>query len=225
MNLSIIYEDKDLIICHKPSGVPAQTSRLSTPDMVSLLKNYLAEKSSSGPEPYLGIIHRLDQPVEGLLLFAKNPYAAKVLSQEISDGTMEKSYLAVTETPPVPPEGSLTDYLVKDSRTNMSVIAAPDTPGAKRATLSYRTLNAGADGALVEILLETGRHHQIRVQLSHAGFPLKGDTKYHPVEGKPTAHVPIALCAYKLKLIHPANEKPMTFTVKPENPIFQNFPL
>ena len=164
----ILFEDQEILVCHKPSGVPAQTNRIGTPDLVSILKNHLRKESRS---PYLALIHRLDQPVEGLMVFAKTPRSAKELSRQLTTSGFGKYYLAVAEGVPSEAEADLTDYLVKDARSNTSHICSKDTPQAKIAKLHYKVLAAGttADGSscsLLKIHLDTGRHHQIRVQTS-----------------------------------------------------------
>lgn len=225
----IIYEDPHIIVCRKPAGVPTQSSRIGTRDMVSLLKNHLADASSSKnknvksgqtKEPYLAVIHRLDQPVEGLLVFAKTPAAARELSRQLTGSGFGKYYLAAVRGIPFPPETDLEDHLVKDGRTNTSRVCQPDTPGAKPARLHYRTLDtypdAGTPYSVVEIHLDTGRHHQIRVQMAHHGFPLLGDRKYGEdphygsLSGTP---LPKTLClfAYRLDLCHPSTGKEMHF--------------
>ena len=127
----IIYEDAHIIVCHKPAGIPVQTARIGTPDMVSMLKTHLAPSSEG--EPYLAVIHRLDQPVEGLLVFAKTPAAARELNRQLTASGFGKYYRAVVRGIPEPVEGTLEDYMVKDRRTNASRICDRNTPGAKRA--------------------------------------------------------------------------------------------
>ena len=147
----IIYEDKDIIVCHKPAGVPTQSNRIGTKDMVSILKNHLRKESRS---PYLALIHRLDQPVEGLMVFAKTPRSAKELSRQLTTSGFGKYYLAVAEGDPSEAEADLTDYLVKDARSNTSHICFKDTPQAKIAKLHYKVLAAGttADGSSCSLL-------------------------------------------------------------------------
>lgn len=217
---TIIYEDSSLIVCHKPAGTAVQTKKAGEQDMVSLLKNYLAE--ALGKPPYLGIIHRLDQPVEGLLLFAKTPFAAKELSSSLSKGFITKKYLAVTAGMPKDNFCCLTDYLLKDAKTNTSKIVSADTKGARQAVLSYQVKENFAEKCLLEINLKTGRHHQIRVQLAHIGAPLLGDTKYGGPPSKAFTSS-IALCAYDLTFPHPKTGKTLHFQVKPKNPAFLPF--
>ncbi len=242
INSLIIYEDPHIIICHKPAGIAVQTSRIGAHDMVSLLKNHLSDsrvqeqQKSRQPgrqnnEPYLAVIHRLDQPVEGLLVFAKTPKAAKELNRQLTSSGFGKHYRALVMGTPEPPEGTLEDYLVKDARTNTSRVCTKDTPGAKLARLHYHVKEICADTqpvtSLVEIQLDTGRHHQIRVQMAHLGCPLVGDRKYGgtaaPSGQTDTAVRQLAahtentgelrLCAYCLEFRHPESGKKMIFSL------------
>ncbi len=181
MTPDILYEDQDIIVCVKPAGIPTQSSRIGTPDMVSILKNHIyknQKNSSAKKEPYLAVIHRLDQPVEGLLVFAKTPAAAAKLNKQLTQKGFGKHYRAILTGTPSQAEGDLCDYLVKDGRTNSSRVCTPDTPGAKKAVLHYKVLESRPPYSLVEVTLETGRHHQIRVQMAHLGCPIAGDRKY-----------------------------------------------
>ena len=219
----IIYEDRDVIVCHKPAGLAVQSARIGMPDMESMLKNYLAEKMP-GKIPYLGIIHRLDQPVEGAVVFAVNQRAAKELNSQLTTGKMKKTYLAVTEKRPAELSGELEDWLKKDVRTNTSAVTSPGTPGAKKARLSYELAESleSEDSCryLLRIALETGRHHQIRVQMAHAGMPLAGDRKYNPEE---TTDGSLALCSAGLTFIHPGKKKRMEICICPVNERFSGF--
>lgn len=221
MKPEILFEDSHILVCHKPAGTAVQTASVSSPDMVSLLKNHLARQAgkngnSSGRPPYLAVIHRLDQPVEGILVFGKTKKAAASLNSQLTSGQFGKYYEAVTEHAPASPSGTLTDYLIRDGRTNLSTVCSPDTPGAKKAILDYQVLGTlTVDGHLcshLRIHLHTGRHHQIRVQLAHAGCPLLGDRKYHP-SGIPTRR--LHLCAYMLDFLHPVTGKPLHFEIRP----------
>ncbi len=312
--LKILYEDTELIVCHKPAGLAVQSAKVGQKDMVSVLNNYLAEKRASGrnrfPEKCDGrrtsrnreevstvhVVHRLDQPVEGVLVFAKNKRAAAGLSRQVTDGSMEKIYRAVCcvhdsrvciesrreEGQPgnrameedhekkrngtdygrncYEPGKSycLVDYLVKDGRTNSSFIAEKGDRDAKRAELSFRIVEISrsklSDGAeteicagdvhtesdkkriLAEIKLKTGRHHQIRVQMAHAGLPLYGDRKYNErwkefltekdkpySDGSDSGKIPLALCAISLAFTHPATGKRMSFQTEPNADVFRLF--
>lgn len=208
--LKIIDEDKDIVVCWKPTGIPVQTARSGLQDMESLLKNY---RALQGEKPEIYVVHRLDQPVEGVMVFAKNQRAAAGLARQFREKTVDKVYHALVEGRPDPAQGRLEDWLLRDGRTNTSRVVSPHTQGAKRAALRYRVLeekNRPVDGAqevsapgqsLVEIHLETGRHHQIRVQMAHAGYPLVGDKKYHP--NCADGYLPIQLCSVCLVFSHP----------------------
>lgn len=216
-SINILYEDKHLIVCIKPAGVPVQTKSIGTPDMVSLLKNHL----SAGKTPYLSVIHRLDQPVGGILVFAKTPSASRGLNRQLQSGAFEKVYTAVVTGTLQPPAGELEHYLIKDGRTNTSRVCDKDTPSAKYAKLHYQIVRSKEDLeygplSLVKIQLETGRHHQIRVQFSHVGAPLWGDGKYNPFFQKKRGFYPIALCASRLVFTHPESGKPMEFEITPD---------
>lgn len=289
----ILYEDNDIIVCHKKSGIPVQSARIGQKDMVSILNNHLAEQaectkgSSKTKQPQqIHVVHRLDQPVEGVIVFAKNKKAAAGLGRQITDGSMKKQYQAVVcvtqkgqELLDVKSVGSsndmcaqkqadssfadeksnyhLVDYLAKDGRTNRSEVVQQDHPDAKRAELTFSVLNDGrraADGnwqertdgvkmryARVAIDLKTGRHHQIRVQMAHAGLPLYGDQKYHPdwqeyvldqeetenelfgfFGSAPAKKNPsLALCSVRLVFEHPVTGKKMQFETKPTTEAFE----
>lgn len=220
---NILYEDKEILVCRKPAGMPVQAAGIGTMDMESALKNYLAQKTP-GKMPYLGIVHRLDQPVEGILVFAKTPGAAGSLSKQIMAGGAGKYYLAAAEGRPERSEGTLTDYLKKNGRANMSQAVPENTPGAKKAVLHYKVLDQkevnGKIRTLLKIRLETGRHHQIRVQLSHAGFPILGDRKYNPSGEKGTS---LGLCSCGLEFKHPKTGKLMKFETEPQGTAFLDF--
>ena len=248
MQTQILYEDNDILVCYKPAGIATQTGGFAKMDVVSELKNYLAKEGKK--EPYLGLIQRLDQPVEGVLVFGKNSKATAVLNQQIADKTMKKQYLATVfledrsdsdnsfwkekELHPVGEQITLTDYLQKDSKTNLSKVVSANNKeavkAAKKAELTYTiTKKEKIDQGYilyVKIDLHTGRHHQIRVQLSHAGMPLLGDLKYGTDLLKQVSQklcVPdVALCAQTIQFRHPSSKKPLAFTIKPQKTILQN---
>ncbi len=237
MNYKIIYEDKDIIVCHKMAGLAVQTGKIGSPDLVSSLKNYLMKATGTKPsrEPYLGVVHRLDQPVEGVILFAKNQKAAGVLSKQLTTGIMNKCYYAVSAVVPddEDEQGILTDYLLKDNKTNSSrvVTGKEITKDAKESKLEYTFIKKFTTGdkayALYNIHLLTGRHHQIRVQMSNANKPLLGDRKYGSEFSNSLSTElsvkNVALCAYKLEFTHPSTNKKTEFKIKPEGEIFEQF--
>jgi 23S rRNA pseudouridine1911/1915/1917 synthase len=190
-------------------------------DLESALKNYLAGKCMGNIPmiPYLGIIQRLDQPVEGVLVFAKTPEAAAKLSHQLTNGQIKKHYLAAVSCKQELASGMLEDYLLRDGRANHSRAVPKGHPGAKRAVLRYECVYQEKEQAILRIRLLTGRHHQIRVQLAHAGMPIAGDQKYNPSGQEP----PLCLCAYKLVLYHPRKQVKLEFEIKSENSAFFRF--
>ncbi|MBD5551749.1 MAG: RluA family pseudouridine synthase [Lachnospiraceae bacterium] len=220
-DINIVYEDEDILVCRKPAGLATQSARVAAPDLVSELKNYLAQKNES----YLAVIHRLDQPVEGLLVFAKNKTAAEKLNEQLRKNEFNKVYYAVAFNQPPVQEGMLEDYMIKDG--SRAKIVTADTPGAKKAALHYKLIAIEKGRSLYEVRLETGRFHQIRAQMAHAGMPLLGDKKYADAAIQIYSEMHgiknVALCAYKLKLIHPRSGEEMLFVSKPAGDVFQDF--
>ena len=222
--MKIVYEDKDQIVIHKPAGVATQTARLGEKDLVSEVKNHIAKESGSS-NPYVAVINRLDQPVEGIVLFAKNAKAAAALTSQLQDGTMQKFYYAVVAGQMDMPEGMLIDYMEKDARSNLSRVVSEASRNAKKAILSYEVKANLEKMQLLQIQLLTGRHHQIRVQFSHRNHPLIGDTKYGSPESislsrEVQARVP-SLCAFCLKWKHPVTKKEVCVEIQPDNPLMQ----
>lgn len=217
----IIYEDTEVLVCKKAAGIAVQTAKFGQQDMVSLLKNYRAMKKE---EPYIGLVHRLDQPVEGVMVFAKTKQAAANLSGQIREKQANKYYYAVVCGKPKEKQARLVDYLKKDGKNNTSFVVPKETKGAKRAELWYKVLQQKENKSLLCIDLKTGRHHQIRVQLSHMGCPIYGDSKYAgAIEAMPETYRPLALCAYKIAFVHPKTKEKMEFQVKPEGEAFSDF--
>lgn len=225
MRTKIIYEDNHIIIVHKPAGLATQTSHIGQQDVASELKNYLAKIGQSvdgkrtSEQPYLGIIHRLDQPVEGLLVFAKTKEAAAKLTKQLSAGTLNKQYYAVICGKPSEISGRLVDYLVKEG--NSGRIGKSEEKEAKQAILQYRiTKEINQDCSLADIYIETGRFHQIRLQMSHAGYPILGDLKYGSQASMELSRKygikNVALYAYAIQLQHPVTGKKLEFSFQPE---------
>ena len=218
MKTEILYEDDTIIVIKKPAGLATQTSKIGEPDVVSELKKYLAENGKKNP--YIGVVHRLDQPVEGLLVFAKSKEAAAGLTKQLSLGTLNKRYYALVCGKPATSEGALVDYLVKEG--NQAKVVAEGTAEAKRAVLQYKVVKTMPEGlALLDIHIDTGRFHQIRVQMSHAGMPLLGDTKYGSPESMTFSREvgvrQVALYAYELEFKHPITKKGMRYELQPES--------
>lgn len=226
MKVEILYEDADVIVCIKPYGIPVQGDKSRDADLFSYLKNHIFEKEQMEEEPYLAMIHRLDRPVGGVMVFAKNQQAAAALSDQVQDGTMVKFYQAVL-TGELPDEyGTLEDYLVKDGRTNTTRIVGKGTKGAKKAVLDYEVLDVMEtdEGVLSYVLIQlvTGRHHQIRVQMASRGAGIYGDTKYNPRFMKTKKkYQQMALYATRLEFEHPTTGEHMVFKREPEGDVFE----
>ena len=213
--LKIIYEDNHILVVEKIPNIPSQADKTGDIDMLTLVKNYIKEKYNKPGNVYLGLVHRLDRPVGGIMIFAKTSKAAGRLSEQVRDKVFKKKYLAVVDGKFEKTTGVLEDYLYKDERNNMSKVVNKDKKNAKLAKLDYEVLayNEVKNLSLVKVNLHTGRHHQIRVQLSHAGHSIFGDQKY----GTRGKQKQIALFAYMLTIPDPITKQDLTFKVLPEN--------
>ncbi len=215
--LKVLYEDNHIIVVIKPYNIPSQSDKTNDIDMLSLVKEYIKEKYQKPGNVYVGLVHRLDRPVGGIMVFAKTSKAASRLSESIRNKSFSKTYLAVVNGKFEKQNGILENYLWKDEALNMSKVVSKDKKGAKLARLTYEVLAEKNDLSLVKINLETGRHHQIRVQFSNAGHSLYGDQKY----GKDSMGKQIALWAYRLEFKHPVKDEIMKFEALPEkNDVF-----
>lgn len=232
----ILYEDQDVIVVWKAAGVPVQSARSSVPDVMSMIRNAQMERDGKAPQLYP--VNRLDQPVEGIFLIACNEKAAADLNRQVQqkssmpskaqDGfRMEKLYRAMVCGKLSDQEGTLVDYLIKDGRTNISRVVPEGTKDGRRSVLHYRVLQEWKDRTLLEIQLMTGRHHQIRVQLAHAGHPIVGDAKYGTLAlggldelgAVRRAPVQLCLCSFKTTFLHPQTKKPMSFQAEQTFPV------
>ncbi len=219
IKMEILYRNTEFLVCRKPAGLAVQAASGYQTDLVSELKNMLCRESGR-KNPYLGLVHRLDQPVEGLLVFALTKAAAADLSRQLAEGSLRKKYLAVLTGIPAEKEGTLVQYLRKDSRRSMAIVTDGPQEGAKRAELSYRVLAERERQCLAEIEIATGRFHQIRAQMAYAGYPLAGDRKYGMPErttGSP------ALCAYWLSFQDTVSKQERQFSTEPQNAAFSAF--
>ena len=208
----ILFEDNHLLVVEKPENLPVQADASGDADLLSLCKAYLKERYHKPGEAYLGLVHRLDRPVGGVMVFAKTSKAAGRLTAQFKDRTAHKRYAAIVDGF-APACGECVDWLLKDERTNTTRTVAEGTEGAKKAILRYRTLARENGTSLLDVELLTGRPHQIRVQLSSRGLPIVGDMRYHP-GAKPGTQ--IRLHAYTLTVKHPTLNEPMTFYSIPD---------
>ena len=201
--INVIYEDNHLLVVEKPINIPTQEDNTKDKDLLTILKKYIKEKYNKPGNVYLGLVHRLDRPVGGIMVFARTSKAASRLSEQVRNKTFKKTYNAVV-IGNIENTGKLKDNLLKDEKRNIVKI---DKNG-KEAILNFIKLNYKNNMSLVEINLKTGRSHQIRVQMAHHGYPLFGDQKYNK-----TAKVgeQIALFAKKIEFIHPTTNELLTF--------------
>ena len=206
-----MYEDNHLLVVEKPINIPVCEDRSWDMDLLRILKNYLKEKYNKPGNVYLGLVHRLDRPVGGVMVFAKTSKAASRLSKQVSDHTFKKTYICVCEGN-IDSRGEMIDYLSKESKTNTSYVT--DKENGKIAKLEYKTIGYANNYSLVEVYLKTGRSHQIRVQFSSRGFPLVGDARYNPNSDKKTS---IALFAKRIEFMHPITKEKIFFELDKPN--------
>ncbi len=201
--INIIYEDNHLLVVEKPINIPTQEDNTKDKDLLTMLKEYIKDKYNKPGNVYLGLVHRLDRPVGGIMVFARTSKAASRLSEQVRNKTFKKTYNAVVMGN-INKEGKLVDYLLKDEKKN---IVKVDKNG-KEAILNFKKLNFKDNMSLVKINLETGRSHQIRVQMSHYGYPLFGDQKYNKTS---KVGEQIALFSKKIEFIHPTTNEKLVF--------------
>ena len=209
-NINIIYEDNHLLIVHKPANMPVCEDSSKDTDLLSKLKEYIKIKYNKTGNIYLGLVHRLDRPVEGIIVFAKTSKSASRLSNQIQQKQLKKTYYAIVENKP-PKEGTFINYLTKNEKNNTSYVT--NEKKGKKSILNYETINTKNNLSLVKINLQTGRHHQIRVQFSHNNYPLYGDHKYNKnfIKDNKTN---IALISKKIEFYHPTTKELLQFEIE-----------
>ncbi len=215
--MHIIYQDNHLFVVEKEPNQLVQGDVTEDLDLLSLSKQYIKKQDNKPGNVYLGLIHRLDRPVGGAIVFAKTSKAASRLSDQLRRRSITRHYYAITDQPIAKQSGKLVDYLYKDRKQNQSFVVDKNHPEAKKAILNYQCIAEKNGYALIKVNLETGRSHQIRVQLAHAGMPIVGDQRYHP---KPMPKQQIALWAEELSLDHPTLKEHMTFHSTPPTDTF-----
>lgn len=223
-SLTVLYEDNHLVVCKKPVGVLSQGAGNQMEDMLWKVKQYIKEKYAKPGEAFIGLVHRLDLNVGGIMVFARTSKAASRLSHSIREHVFQKTYLATVEgILPIGSLGTLIDYLEKDEANRIGIVSQAE--GGKKAELAYTVLANGRVAnipcSLVEIRLKTGRFHQIRVQFSAFGYPLLNDVKYHAT--KIIDDYQIGLYASKLEFPHPITGEMMAYFLPPEGPLFASF--
>lgn len=212
--MKVIYEDNQIIVVEKEPNIPSQQDKTGDVDILTLVKEYVKEKYNKKGEAYIGLVHRLDRPVGGVMVFARTSKAASRLSEQVRNKTLKKTYVAVVDGKIDNEEGILEDYLYKDERNNISKVVNKEKKNAKLAKLEYKVLDyiEKTDLTRVKINLFTGRHHQIRVQFANFGHSLFGDQKY----GNRGKGKQIRLWACRLELEHPVTKEIMAFESEPE---------
>ncbi|WP_157282683.1 RluA family pseudouridine synthase [Paenibacillus assamensis] len=212
-SVPIVFEDNHILVVEKPVNILSQADSTQDLDMLTLLKHDVKTRYNKPGNVYMGLVHRLDRPVGGAMVFAKTSKAASRLSDTVRKHELDKQYLTVVHGRPGALSGSLTHYLLKDTRTNNVRAVPAHTPGAKEARLDYEVLEHKEGLSLIRIQLHTGRSHQIRVQMQTIGCPLYGDQRYGANVNKPGQQ--IALWSYKLAFPHPTLKEQMSFTCSP----------
>ena len=212
--LKVIYEDNHIIVVEKPANIPSQGDKTGDLDMLTIIKAYLKEKYNKPGNVYLGLVHRLDRPVGGVMVFAKTSKAAARLSEQVREKVFKKKYLVIVNGKFEEKKGTLKDYLLKNERLNKSRVVEEGTKNSKYAELDYEVLKYDKEQnlSLLKINLHTGRHHQIRVQLSSRDHSIYGDAKYN---GRGSARQ-LYLWAYELTIQNVISKEEMTFTSIPE---------
>lgn len=207
--INIIYEDNHLLVVEKPVNIPVCEDSSHDLDLLTMLKRYIKDKYNKPGNVYLGLVHRLDRPVGGIMVFAKTSKASSRLSKQVQEHKMDKVYYAVIDGK-IDNDGEMVDYLYKDEKNNMSYVT--DKDNGKEAKLKYRRIGYNKDNnySLVEVLLYTGRSHQIRVQFASRGYPLVGDQKYGKIRDNKTN---IALFSHKLSFNHPTTKERLEFNL------------
>ena len=203
-----LYEDNHVIIVYKESGEIVQSDKTGDTPLSDIVKAYLKEKYQKPGNVFLGVVHRLDRPVSGLVIFARTSKALSRLNEMFRVGDIHKTYWAITQSAPSENEGELEHWLVRNERQNKSYAYTREAPGSTRAVLRYRQLAQGEHYSLLEVTLLTGRHHQIRCQLAAMGCPIKGDLKYGAHRSNPDGS--ISLMSRRVEFLHPVSKQPIS---------------
>ena len=211
-DLTILHEDNHIIVVLKPQNVPTCEDSSKDKDLLTMIKEYIKETYDKQGNVYLGLVHRLDRPTGGVMVFAKSSKAASRLSEQMREGDFEKRYYATLVGTPREEKATLTHYMKKNAVNNMVYVCEPTVEGAKFAELDYKVLESKNDLSLVDVRLHTGRSHQIRVQMNAIGCPVYGDMRYGGEKAKKGY---LALWAYYLAFTHPVSKERMVFRVQP----------
>ena len=220
--MQVLYEDNHIIVVYKESGEIVQGDKTGDKPLSETIKAWIKEKYAKPSNVFLGVVHRLDRPVSGLVVFAKTSKALSRLNDMFRKGEVRKTYWAMVQTPPAEPEGTLTNWLVRNEKQNKSYAYDHEVPNAKKAILKYKTVGQTEHYTLLEVNLLTGRHHQIRCQLSAIGCPIKGDLKYGARRSNPDGS--ISLLSRTVEFIHPVSKENISVVSPlPAEKVWDNF--
>ena len=211
--MTVVYEDNHIIIVFKESGEIVQGDKTGDKPLSETVKEYIKEKYNKPGNVFLGVVHRLDRPVSGLVVFAKTSKALTRLNEMFRNGDVHKTYWAITQQAPEQTEGRLANWLVRNEKQNKTYVYNREVPNSKKALLDYRLLSSTANYCLLEVRLLTGRHHQIRCQLSGIGCVIKGDLKYGAPRSNPDGG--ICLHSHEIRFIHPVRKEEMDIIAPP----------
>ena len=220
--MEVVYEDNHIIIVNKQSGEIVQGDKTGDRPLSDIVKDYIKEKYQKPGAVFLGVVHRLDRPVSGLVVFARTSKALTRLNKMFAEGEVHKTYWALVKNAPQETEATLTHWLVRNEKQNKSYAYATEKPNAKKAILKYRLIGKSDNYSLLEVQLMTGRHHQIRCQLAAIGCPIKGDLKYGAPRSNPDGS--ISLLSRKMEFVHPVSKERITVEAPlPDDPLWQAF--
>ena len=220
--MEVVYEDNHIIIVNKQSGEIVQGDKTGDRPLSDIVKDYIKEKYQKPGAVFLGVVHRLDRPVSGLVVFARTSKALTRLNKMFAEGEVHKTYWALVKNAPQETEATLTHWLVRNEKQNKSYAYATEKPNAKKAILKYRLIGKSDNYSLLEVQLMTGRHHQIRCQLAAMGSPIKGDLKYGAPRSNPDGS--ISLLSRRVEFIHPVSKERITVEAPlPDDPLWQAF--
>ena len=219
--MQVVYEDNHIIIVSKKSGEIVQGDKTGDEPLSEIVKKYIKEKYHKPGNVFLGVVHRLDRPVFGLVVFAKTSKALSRLNQMFRDSNVHKTYWAITKNVPKNPEGTLINWITRNEKQNKSYVYDKEVPHSKKAVLSYKLIGHTDNYSLLEIHLMTGRHHQIRCQLAHMGCPIKGDLKYGAPRSNPDGS--ISLLSRFVEFVHPVSKETIKATAPlPDDNLWQS---
>lgn len=220
--MQVLYEDNHIIIVYKQSGEIVQGDKTGDKPLSETIKEWIKQKYAKPGNVFLGVVHRLDRPVSGIVVFAKTSKALSRLNNMFRNGEVRKTYWAMVQTAPNMPEATLTNWLVRNEKQNKSYVYNNEMPNAKQAILKYKTIGQTEHYTLLEVNLLTGRHHQIRCQLAAMGCPIKGDLKYGARRSNPDGS--ISLLNHKVEFIHPVSkQKIVVVSPLPTEKVWDNF--